>query len=1204
MNCPRCGSVLVKRSGKYGPFIGCSSYPECKYTQNINKQSKEGIIVSKEEHPKIQDNLDIVDIRPFYAKSLQDNLDVSFFQSLAIPFNFLNTYFNHEMIKQLNYYSKFRIDYTNSRVGVDETEEVIYGLALKILIRGRLTYNSLYLEKSLREYFKVDKINVTDYEAVNQYLNYQDVVFASDSFREDKFVREILPKVFESYSFSHCITQVKLESLIKKIDNYDQGQRVDFLVGSLNKFVVVEIDGDSHLNHQQKDQLRDQLNQEAGLSTIRITNDEIERGAGSNINKLIEIFKDDYQTKKTSFNNNEKYLIALKITHQFQVAVLKALEKGLLRLNGLIYVDLKSDAFSKEDLMNIFTYANLDVTELINHFFKLYNINKKYDCQITSDLLNATLAISFGNNVNFGNKVIINDISTHTNILPTFFGDSQIQPSKITEDIIRCFLRYLFRFDDFQEGQYLAIKRVLSRQDSIVLLPTGAGKSIIYQLTSLLVPGLTLIVCPIISLMDDQVDNLYLKGIDNVLAIHSGDKSNRQDNMELMMSNAYKMIYISPERFQIATFRDAISKLLLSTSIFQVAIDEAHCVSEWGHEFRTSYLNLGRGAKENCKKNGISPVLLALTGTASSAVLKDVQRELNIMGYDAIVTPKTFDRKELSFNIYDCKNESKENLLNYLLFKELPRIFKQPSSSFHELNDDETNCGIVFCPNVNGEFGVWEVRNSILQFSPHSNPLIYSGEKPKDAYFSNSWEKAKKDYASQFKHNQSNILVATKAFGMGIDKPNIRYTIHYGIPGSIESFYQEAGRAGRDRKNSHCSIIFTNKNHHLNNKWLDVSTPLSKVKEEYQKLSRNESDDVSRMLYFHGRSFIGIEEELNLVKEVIDYIIDNDLNEDSYYHFASPNRNTTEKSIHRLVILGIIKDYTLDYASNEFTITIGSKNKDDIINVYLQYVAGYNKGRVEKEKSIIDKYKTQPIKEFIVLACKQLIDFIYDTIEKGRRRGIKEMMQLAIDANKTTDKDNLIRERIIRYFESSYTEELNVILQNVNKFEYIVNLFDGKTNEIGEAVGGVRSATDASIIRGQTSRFLESTPDHPGLLYCRSLSEYYATEGSYQNIKQDYLASIKFAIERYSISDGQINEMIIYFLKNIKKLEVNDVIDCFDSSIKLLTIENQANLCDQLLQSNSFSQDINDVIQANYFELETTKLLNNIRMLKGEDIYG
>lgn len=136
-------------------------------------------------------------------------------------------------------------------------------------------------------------------------------MFASDSFREDKFVRELLPKVFVAYSFSHCITQVKLESLIKKIDNYNQGQRVDFLVGSLNKFVVVEIDGDSHLNHQQKDQLRDQLNQEAGLSTIRITNEEINRGSGSNINKLIEMFKNDYQTKKTSFNNNEKYLIAL-----------------------------------------------------------------------------------------------------------------------------------------------------------------------------------------------------------------------------------------------------------------------------------------------------------------------------------------------------------------------------------------------------------------------------------------------------------------------------------------------------------------------------------------------------------------------------------------------------------------------------------------------------------------------------------------------------------------------------------------------------------------------------------------------------------------------------------------------------------------------------------------------------------------------------
>lgn len=228
------------------------------------------------------------------------------------------------------------------------------------------------------------------------------------------------------------------------------------------------------------------------------------------------------------------------------------------------------------------------------------------------------------------------------------------------ESVLRYFLEYLFRKDGFWEGQYEVVSRALQGLDAIVLLPTASGKSIAFQLASMLLPGRTIVIDPIISLVEDQIDNLGGYGIDRCIGITSQIEAVAREQAVLHFGQGeYLFTYVTPERFQIASFRESLTALTAHTPVSLIAIDEAHCVSEWGHDFRTAYLNIGRTSRNYCRRDNRTPPLLALTGTASKAVLKDVQRELGIEDFDAIITPKSFDRPELRFQVVHCRSHEK-----------------------------------------------------------------------------------------------------------------------------------------------------------------------------------------------------------------------------------------------------------------------------------------------------------------------------------------------------------------------------------------------------------------------------------------------------------------------------------------------------------------------------------------------------------------
>ena len=1197
MLCKVCNSEMVLKIARNGKnagksFWGCSNYPHCKYTVDFDAKNKNTQpVVQKIE---LQNN---VEYSEFYASPITDEHEVYFFNTMAVSKKLVeNAAYDQNKYNKLLTYTKFRIDLKGNRFFSNEKQQQFFSLILRLLTRGKITYISEISELNLIKRFNSTLGEINERSLLN-YGTYKNIEFPNDSKLELVFLQQIIQKIFGDCWGSFVSSQVHLGSLIIDVEDNFANQRVDFLISFKNKHLVVEIDGDEHQIHQDKDNLRDSALIQAGYNVLRIKNEDLNSSNyESLINKIISILEvSDFEFVMPDQNNKAE--IALKLTHQFLIVLVKGLETGYLRINDNVKVHGYSKIFNLKDLSFILDLAISELEKLSKAFSNLYGLNISIQLKQTQDDLNKDIFhIGLGENKKVLREGFIKEIKSKDDYFCQLSSFDQLSEIIPEEKSLKTLLQYLYRFNEFQEGQLESIQRLLKRKDTVVLLPTGSGKSLIYQLTSFIVPGITIVIAPITSLMEDQVDNLMIKGIDNAIAIYNeSNKYQKELKLKKMLSNNISMIYISPERLQVREFRNHIKTLLIQNSVFTVAIDEAHCVSEWGHDFRTAYLNIGRNSREIFKKHNRSPVIIALTGTASTAVLKDVKREIQITDYEATITPKTFNRKELKFSIYNTSSDNKASTVNELIKHALPNIFKVSSQKFMLDNLNDNHSGIIFCPHVNGDFGVLSVTQN-LRSSLGMSVDFYGGTSP-NSFNKTNWNQIKKDTAFDFKRNKTKLLVATKAFGMGIDKPNIRYTIHFGIPSSIESYYQEAGRAGRDRNNSECIIVFSNDQDRINDKLLNTSTSLKEISDYVNLLKFPEQDDISRMLYFHVNTFSGIEEELDKVKALVDFIYkDGEDPKKALIRItlkSEEKRNDLEKGIHRLVLLGIIRDYSIDYSSNEFDLLFAFASKEDILNNYLNYVKGYNEGRVKQERLKFDNFKEIDIQTYVLKAAETLIRFIYDTVERGRRRALNEMVQMSKAALKSKDSDSTIRNRIIRYFESTFSMEIDEMLENQNKMlDLCIEIFEGRELENGEKLGGIRSTKDAEELRGQVSKYLESYPDHPGLLFLRSLSELYSREQELDLIINDYLAGIKFSYEKYSKTEKEVLKFIQYYL-----------VKTFDRSNKIYehvykrTIEefNEIKVNEMIIQSDSSKDVMRDLALTMIIDYTNKKIIDILK---------
>lgn len=431
------------------------------------------------------------------------------------------------------------------------------------------------------------------------------------------------------------------------------------------------------------------------------------------------------------------------------------------------------------------------------------------------------------------------------------------------EEVLTYFLQNIFRKQQFREGQLPILSRALSNKTTIGLLPTGGGKSLTYQLAAMLQPGVTIIVDPLVSLMVDQYEGLVKQRIDVSACINSTqEREERTFHLGRLQNGELQFMFLSPERFMMEDFREELLKMTRRNNVYFAygVIDEVHTVSEWGHDFRPAYLQLGRNMTrfmETCSGRNIS--IIGLTATASFDVLADVERELTLGGQmsldsDVIVRPEMSEREELTYRIVEVKADFSQFKLRSSTFvvslnewgmrnqvadakrHKLKEILSEVPLDIKQLNEQELqnkikrnhttfikgyspllfykrnlnglfeNGGIVFCPHRTGKLGVLDnvtprsIVPGIATFISGLSPdyvvgTFVGGDNPNGDM-------------EAFMSNKLNIMVATKAFGMGLDKRNVRFTIDINHPSSIESYVQEAGRAGRDKKVSISYLLY------------------------------------------------------------------------------------------------------------------------------------------------------------------------------------------------------------------------------------------------------------------------------------------------------------------------------------------------------------------------------------------------------------
>jgi ATP-dependent DNA helicase RecQ len=636
------------------------------------------------------------------------------------------------------------------------------------------------------------------------------------------------------------------------------------------------------------------------------------------------------------------------------------------------------------------------------------------------------------------------------------------------------FLKWIFRKRRFREGQFEMVRRSLALEDLIALLPTSAGKSLCYQLSALLQPGTTLVVDPLISLMTDQMDNLKDFQIDFTGHVSSDQKRAKQDEtLQRLVHRNLLILFVSPERLQIPTFREALEFLCQTTPVPFLVIDEAHCISEWGHDFRPSYLKLADNARTSCTYHDFQPRIIALTGTACSAVLDDIQRVIGLSD-NAMVTPETFDRPELEYEVTKCTSDKKWSTLKEQIL-ELPRRFNKASDKFF----NPTNAGIVFCPHVGSIYGIVRVATDIGKELRNviSDVRMYSGKPPK-GYSREEWKQLKADNQNDFKENKTTLVVATKAFGMGIDKPNIRFTIHYNMPTSLEQFYQESGRAGRDGSKALCTLIFSGDY----DKWKDFLDPTKTTNEKlaHEIDSTLRKDDIYRMLYFHSKSWQGIEDEFNRIKKLITSTIEPEIQRLKYDETGlvrisfggeivddedGGSSKRIEKMLYRLSILGLVADYSLDHRARMFEVEVVRRRDDFFKSVLLDYLSEYKSGdfseAIEKAQgsTMLDK------------CLRTLLEFVYREIEGKRREAIRQMAQVA---NKSPSNETFRRE-LLHYLETSErSQKLNKMAKEMEPQEWL------------DVMSNIEDINSAQRLLGNCRRALESYPDHPGLLLLSS----------------------------------------------------------------------------------------------------------------------
>ncbi len=978
----------------------------------------------------------------------------------------------------------------------------------------------------------------------------------------EQFFYEIIPNYLKEYKFIQqlILPEAKIKDIVGEENEQFINQKVDFYLEQCK--LVIEIDGSQHKDELQLeiDNKRNRYLSKFGIETIRINTKQIKskkKDFKEKINQIKEVFeknKDRFELYKECKDINQYSLEETKIIKacaviRMQLLILSLLEKGIIKLDDDIWKIniLQRDCFDVIDiaiedlfiwLKNICILDGITINKPKMYILKSKDIkNFKYK----SGYIN--IDFSLRKRYTDENELNKNIIYVRTDYYNRFnnFKVSTANPIcyKLDQENPECIkaleflLKNIFGHGEYRQGQLPIIINSLKGEDTVGILPTGTGKSLCYQLVGLLQPCINFVVCPIKSLMYDQVQNLKQIYISNIETITSDIEAEKKTEIiKYFSEEKYQFIFISPERFQSKNFRKSLENLNVNSTLGLAVIDEVHCLSEWGHDFRTSYLNLAK----TIKRYAPSTRLLGLTATASNFVLNDIKREFAIESYN-IKTTESFNREELTFKVIKC--DEKKNDKKNILFSKLKEI--NDKNNIFKLNGKDTKSGIIFTPHVNGKKGCYEISEEISCKFNVKCPY-YSGSVPKKSYMSEEeFSKYKSNVQTSFKLNKVSLLVATKAFGMGVDKPNIRYTIHYGMPMTLESLYQEAGRAGRDKRNANCYVLYEPEiiDNDILNKFFSLDTPVEDLKQIQEGLRFNDKKDILDNFFLWLSNNKGI----NFEFDVIDSL---------YKEYASPNsiqlvyckklgyyKADVEKAIYRLSVMGIIKDWTIEVwgsSNSVIEVTFEDYTIESVIEKTEKYIRKYEKefifSNLKQESAISEDNKTtvemrealnDPYLDDIQKIIKAVLIWVYDNIIYTRRQSIKTIADLC-NNYKNSDTFKKAIESYFKFNDDTYV--LDYIAENPTQYK--------KWFEVLEDDNGNIDRNKIQDVKGTLGRFLESYRYNTGLNFVSGIIR--LIEDEYDDIDgEQRLKDAFYRINNYDENDKQ--EILNFSLKIGKLLD-------------------------------------------------------------------
>lgn len=1041
------------------------------------------------------------------------------------------------------------------------------------------------------------------------------------------FYEDLIPKYLPDYRFIQqlLIPEISINVITQVPSDNFKNQQVDFYLPQA--YLIIEIDGIQHAETSAKDQIRDLYTAKYGIETVRISTLDLEaenKAFSDAINRIqsrIEnvIAKQETRKKddklfisikdyKEAFENPIKwdnpYHIATSII-RFQILILELLEQGILELNSDWNLELQCDNepwFADVAIQDLFQWLhpilklqNIDWKEPGYKIQKVssptgfsnssntikidFSITKRYtdEFQTHSDIIfvrtdyldeyryftkgDSTDELSFSSFQNYDYF----RVSTTTPVeYKLKFGGKDSNEKDLLFLLKNIFLQEIPNLK-FNEGQLPIIANALSGNDTIGLLPTGSGKSVCYQLSAILQPAISFVVCPIKSLMYDQKADLDLFRFNRVNLISSDDSAEEKNKVQYEFSRGkYFFIFISPERFQLKAFREYFRTVSKDFNIAYAVIDEVHCLSEWGHDFRTAYLNLSKTINKLCNNF----TFIGLTATASVNVLKDIQVEFGIENMN-VKTPLDYTRKELEFHVIDDKGDklgSAQRLLSKM----------QDDENIFDVKGKDSKCGIIFTPTVNGSNGCYNLSRTLSAYFK-TNIKYYSGSSPtknnEPIIPDSEFDEHKKIVQNEYKENRFSLLTATKAFGMGVNKPNIFYTIHYGIPNSMEALYQEGGRAGRDKlrfekEKAKCFVLLSKANTStkiLEQFWLP-RTPLSQLNSLKEK-NEKKLGDLSTNLFFFSIGLDLIENELKLIQKLhLSYsepkkknvtVIGNDIS------FSKPK---VEKAIYRLSQLGIIEDWTIEsfFDGGVFEVDYSDYDTMSIKQSLLQTINKYDSRFSFDSIDTDSKYSTykkilnapENYTEFDKLVMI-LLQWSYDNFAYNRRQSLKNVYENCsefADGNIDSDQFKNRLENYFKFTESSYT--LQHVAENPRDSDKWFDVFYTTS-------GSFLSFKDRSALRDSLSRFLESYMYNPGLdlisgLIRLSLDDFENADGKKR------LESAFEEIQQFD--ENQITSILIEILKigthlnNNGRNQLSEVLcNYFTDDSHLYKVQNELN---------------------------------------------